>query len=96
MKGEQGQSEHVDFGLVGDQTIPARRGSYMTPVACLGGGMVAGTLAFGLRSLFKADRHQSQNMMRSRVLLQGATVGLLLGFVALTGINRNYSRDDDT
>ncbi|GBG89771.1 hypothetical protein CBR_g49624 [Chara braunii] len=51
------------------------------PLVPIGAMATAGVLIAGLYSFHKGNAARSQNLMRARVVLQGATVALMLGTV---------------
>uniref|UniRef100_A0A8D0BHL8 HIG1 domain-containing protein n=1 Tax=Salvator merianae TaxID=96440 RepID=A0A8D0BHL8_SALMN len=59
----------------GEKFLRKTRDNPFVPIGCLG---TAGILAYGLICFKKGNTHQSQIMMRARVLAQGFTVAALV------------------
>ncbi|XP_042309694.1 HIG1 domain family member 2A, mitochondrial [Sceloporus undulatus] len=55
----------------------------LVPIGCLG---TAGVLTYGLICFKRGNTHQSQMMMRARILAQGFTVAALIVGVVVTAL----------
>uniref|UniRef100_A0A8D0BPI3 HIG1 domain-containing protein n=1 Tax=Salvator merianae TaxID=96440 RepID=A0A8D0BPI3_SALMN len=67
----------------GEKFLRKTRDNPFVPIGCLG---TAGILAYGLICFKKGNTHQSQIMMRARVLAQGFTVAALVVGIVATAI----------
>ncbi|XP_047951924.1 RING-H2 finger protein ATL48-like [Salvia hispanica] len=55
------------------------------PLVPIGAFMTAGVLAAGLISFRQGNSHLGQKLMRARVVVQGATVALMVGTASYYG-----------
>jgi len=70
-----------------EEMFPSPSTSYKrNPLVIAGGLLTAGVLVGGLVAFRNGNQNISQNMMRTRVLFQGATVALML---ASSGVSVN-------
>ncbi|XP_003227966.1 HIG1 domain family member 2A, mitochondrial [Anolis carolinensis] len=66
-----------------DKFLRKTRENPLVPVGCLG---TAGVLTYGLICFKRGNTHQSQIMMRARILAQGFTVAALVVGVVVTAL----------
>jgi len=65
-----------------------------TPLAVLTAGAVVVAFGLGMYSVLNGERNSSQKMMRARVVGQGATVGLLVGYAAYSAYSLSDKETD--
>ena len=74
-------------GEIPEEMFPSPSSTYKrNPLVIAGGLLTAGVLVGGLVAFRNGNQNISQNMMRTRVLFQGATVALML---ASSGVSVN-------
>lgn len=66
------------------------------PLVLLGAIATAGVLGIGLVAFKKGNAELSQQMMRTRVLLQGATVAIMVGSSGYYALTSTSSSADNT
>ncbi|KAF6159873.1 hypothetical protein GIB67_032957 [Kingdonia uniflora] len=75
-------STEAEFKDIFDQKKPVKN-----PFVPIGALMTAGVLAAGLISFKQGNSQLGQKLMRARVLVQGATVALMVGTAYYYGDN---------